>query len=98
MDLRDNGRIMRPTASYSVALWDPHPQYTRGPEGEASTSQEGKTMEYTIISGDGHIDLRWLPHDLFVSHAPAPWKDQVPHVRDTPTGKHWSLLLGSRVF
>src|SRR6266851_8391988 len=46
-------------------------------------------MEYTIISGDGHIDLRWLPHDLFVSHAPAPWKDQVPHVRDTPTGKHW---------
>ncbi len=46
-------------------------------------------MEYTIISGDGHIDLRWLPHDLFVSHAPAPWKDQVPHVRDTPTGTHW---------
>jgi len=55
-------------------------------------------MEYTIISGDGHIDLRWLPHDLFVSHAPAQWKDQVPHVRDTPTGKHWSLLLGSRAF
>jgi len=46
-------------------------------------------MEYTIIPGDGHIDLRWLPHDLFVSHAPAPWKDQVPHVRDTPTGTHW---------
>ena len=46
-------------------------------------------MEYKIISGDGHIDLRWLPHDLFVSHAPAQWKDQVPHVRDTPTGKHW---------
>ena len=46
-------------------------------------------MEYKVISGDGHIDLRWLPHDLFVSHAPAQWKDQVPHVRDTPTGKHW---------
>ena len=46
-------------------------------------------MEYTIISGDGHIDLRWLPHDLFVAHAPAQWKDQVPHVRDTPTGQHW---------
>ena len=48
-------------------------------------------MEDTIIAGDGHIDLRWLPHDLCVSHAPAPWKDQVPHVRDTPTGKPWSL-------
>src|SRR5215831_17193186 len=46
-------------------------------------------MEYKVISGDGHIDLRWLPHDLFVSHAPAQWKDQVPQVRDTPTGKHW---------
>ena len=40
-------------------------------------------MEYKVISGDGHIDLRWLPHDLFVSHAPAQWKDQVPQVRDT---------------
>src|SRR5215475_8287609 len=56
---------------------------------KSTAPQEGKTMEYKIISGDGHIDLRWLPHDLFVSHAPAQWKDQVPHVRDTPTGKHW---------
>jgi hypothetical protein len=56
---------------------------------KSTSPQEGKTMEYKVISGDGHIDLRWLPHDLFVSHAPAQWKDQVPHVRDTPTGKHW---------
>ncbi|MBI3329670.1 MAG: amidohydrolase [Nitrospinae bacterium] len=46
-------------------------------------------MEHKIISGDGHIDLRWLPHDLFVSNAPAPWKDQVPRVVDTKEGKHW---------
>ena len=46
-------------------------------------------MEYTTISGDGHIDLKWLPHDLFVSNAPAKWKDQVPHVVETPQGKHW---------
>src|SRR2546422_10820047 len=56
---------------------------------KSTAPQEGKTMEYKVISGDGHIDLRWLPPDLFVSHAPAQWKDQVPHVRDTPTGKHW---------
>ena len=43
-------------------------------------------MEDTIIAADGHIDLRWLPPALCVSHAPAPWQDQVPHVRDTPTG------------
>jgi predicted TIM-barrel fold metal-dependent hydrolase len=46
-------------------------------------------MAYTTISGDGHIDLKWLPHDLFVSNAPAKWKDQVPHAVETPQGKHW---------
>jgi len=38
----------------------------------------GKTMEYKVISGDGHIDLRWLPHDLFVSHAPRRGKTRCP--------------------
>src|SRR5438445_3963323 len=56
---------------------------------KSTALQEGKTMEYKVISGDGDIDLRWLPHVLFVSHAPGQWKDQVPQVRDTPTGKHW---------
>ena len=46
-------------------------------------------MEYRVISGDGHIDLRWLPHDLFVSNAPAKWKDQVPQVMETKEGKKW---------
>jgi predicted TIM-barrel fold metal-dependent hydrolase len=46
-------------------------------------------MEYRVISGDGHIDLRWLPHDLFISHAPVQWKDQVPQVIETKEGKHW---------
>jgi predicted TIM-barrel fold metal-dependent hydrolase len=46
-------------------------------------------MDHKVISGDGHIDPRWLPHDLFVSNAPAKWKDQVPHVVETPEGRHW---------
>ena len=46
-------------------------------------------MEYKIISGDGHIDLKWLPHDLFVSNAPAKWKDQAPRVVETKEGKRW---------
>ena len=46
-------------------------------------------MDYKIISGDGHIDLKWLPHDLFVSNAPAKWKDQAPRVVETEEGSHW---------
>ena len=46
-------------------------------------------MEYNIISGDGHIDLKWLPHDLFVSNAPAHMKDRMPRVVETNRGKKW---------
>lgn len=46
-------------------------------------------MDYKTISGDGHIDLRWLPHDAFLSNAPAKWRDKVPQVVDTPEGKRW---------
>ena len=46
-------------------------------------------MEYKVISGDGHVDLRWLPHDLFTTNAPAKWKEQVPRVMDTPDGEKW---------
>lgn len=46
-------------------------------------------MAYTVISSDGHIDLKWLPHDLFVGNAPAKWKEQVPRVVETKAGKHW---------
>ena len=46
-------------------------------------------MEYELISSDSHIDLRWMPHDVFVSNAPSRWRDQVPHVRETEHGKRW---------
>ena len=46
-------------------------------------------MEYNIISADGHIDLAWLPHDLFVSNAPARLRDRVPRVVETVKGKRW---------
>lgn len=45
-------------------------------------------MDYNMISGDGHIDLKWLPPDLFVSNAPTKWKDQVPQVVETEEGLH----------
>ena len=46
-------------------------------------------MEHRIISADGHIDLRHMPHDVFTSNAPAKWKDRVPHVIETKEGTHW---------
>ena len=46
-------------------------------------------MDYRVISGDGHIDLEWLPHDLFVSNVPAKWRDRAPHVVETVEGKSW---------
>src|SRR5215831_19400135 len=89
----------QPVISHGLpGQWAYNAPYCRlTPSGTLTLSQREKEphhrrarrMEYKVISGDGHIDLRWLPHDLFVSHAPAQWKDQVPQVRDTPTGKHW---------
>ena len=46
-------------------------------------------MTYNIISGDGHVDLNWLPHDLFVDNAPSQWKDKMPHVEDSSSGPVW---------
>ncbi len=48
-------------------------------------------MERDIISGDGHIDLPWLPADLFVSNAPARLKDRMPQVKNTPEGMQWHM-------
>ena len=48
-------------------------------------------MTYTgkVISGDCHIDIPWLPSDLFTSNAPSKLKDQVPHVIEDNEGKKW---------
>ena len=44
-----------------------------------------------------HIDIAWLPADLFVSNVPAHLKDQAPRVVETKEGKQWfsgGTLLG----
>lgn len=46
-------------------------------------------MEYKVISGDGHIDLKFLPFDLFLSNAPPNLKDRVPQVIETDQGPKW---------
>ena len=39
-------------------------------------------MKYDVISADCHIDLIWLPPDLFTANAPAAIKDRMPYVTD----------------
>ena len=46
-------------------------------------------MDLKIISGDSHIDLAWLPSDLFISNSPPHLRDQMPYVKETSEGKSW---------
>ena len=46
-------------------------------------------MEYNLVSGDSHVDLSWLPGDLFVSNAPEALKDKVPRIEETDEGPRW---------
>jgi predicted TIM-barrel fold metal-dependent hydrolase len=51
-------------------------------------------MRYTRISADCHIDLPWLPPDLFTANASAVMKDRMPYVADGPDGPHWTSKNG----
>lgn len=44
-------------------------------------------MKYDCISADCHIDLIWLPPDLFVDNASPRMRDRMPHVVEGKDGK-----------
>jgi predicted TIM-barrel fold metal-dependent hydrolase len=47
-------------------------------------------MQYRRISADCHLDMIWLPPDLFTSQAPRALKDQMPYVKEQADGtKRW---------
>jgi uncharacterized protein len=52
-------------------------------------------MTYDVISADCHIDLIWLPPDLFTANAPAAIKDRMPYVTDGERGKEWVTKKGA---
>ena len=52
-------------------------------------------MAYSRISADCHLDLIWLPPDLFVSEAPREMKDRMPYVADGPDGRRWVANNGA---
>src|ERR1700730_12782605 len=59
-------------------------------------ASEDSQMKYDFISADCHIDLIWLPPDLFTANAPADLKDRMPYVIDTRKGKMWVAKNGAK--
>lgn len=52
-------------------------------------------MKYNRISADCHIDLCWMPPDLFVTEATPAMKDRMPYVTDGPDGPYWTCKNGT---
>jgi len=52
-------------------------------------------MEYKRISADCHLDMIWLPPDLFTSEAPAALKEFMPFITDSPEGPKWVTKQGA---
>src|SRR5258708_6337858 len=46
-------------------------------------------MEYRIISADDHIDMPWLPQDLWQTRVPTQWRERAPRVAETADGPYW---------
>jgi uncharacterized protein len=51
-------------------------------------------MRYTRISADSHIDLPWLPADLFTSAASSALRARMPYVAEGPDGPYWTARNG----
>ncbi len=52
-------------------------------------------MKYDVISADCHIDLIWLPPDLFTSNASSAMKERMPYVTEGERGKEWVTKSGA---
>ncbi|HTP96995.1 MAG TPA: amidohydrolase family protein [Burkholderiales bacterium] len=52
-------------------------------------------MQYRVISADCHIDLIWLPPDLFTRNASPAMKERMPYVTDGPDGPVWVTRSGA---
>jgi predicted TIM-barrel fold metal-dependent hydrolase len=54
-------------------------------------------MRYEMISADCHVDLCWLPPDLFTANASPEMRDRMPYVVDGPKGKTWVTKKGANL-
>ena len=53
-------------------------------------------MRYEVISADCHVDLPWLPENLFTDGAPAKLRGRMPYVEETDGGRFWVSRKGAR--
>ena len=53
-------------------------------------------MTNGVISADCHLDLIWMPPDVFTANAPAAMKERMPFVTDGPKGPIWVSNNGSQ--
>ena len=53
-------------------------------------------MHYEIISADCHIDLPWLPEELFQSEASSGLKSRMPFVEQRDDGRYWTSKNGAQ--
>src|SRR5205085_3356685 len=63
-------------------------------EGCFRPRREGSSMMYRRISADCHIDLPWLPPDLFVSEAPQSLRSLMPYVVHETDRSYWTTHDG----
>ena len=52
-------------------------------------------MQYRRISADCHLDMPWMPPELFVSEASREMKDRMPYVTEGPDGPMWVTKSGA---
>jgi len=50
---------------------------------------EEDAVDYRFISSDDHIDMCYVPSDLWQSRVPSQWKELAPKVEPTPQGPKW---------
>jgi predicted TIM-barrel fold metal-dependent hydrolase len=54
-------------------------------------------MRYEMISADCHVDLCWLPPDLFTQNASPALRERMPHVVEGPRGPMWITKAGANL-
>src|SRR5438270_5285822 len=54
-------------------------------------------LRYETISADCHVDLIWLPPELFTGNAAPAMRDRMPYVTDGPKGKIWVTKKGANL-
>jgi uncharacterized protein len=54
-------------------------------------------MHYDVISADCHVDLCWLPPELFIENASREMRDRMPFVVETPSGRMWKTKKGANL-